>query len=139
MANEKKIGNICKISYGTWKINGMGQWSIDGITSDQLEQTEFGDTWKTFKMGLKDGGQVSFSGLFYDPDTNGQEALRTANLNNTEITNLRFYTDNTSYFIPTTTNPASYINITGWTVSADKSGMLQANFTGKVSGYLEHL
>ena len=142
-----KLGKDCKVALGTASVVGMGTWNLSGITSDSLEDTEFGDQWKTFKFGMKDGGQVTFNGLFDPADTTGQEVLKAANLDNTNITNLRLYVDNTSYYEPcqttgywspsdTTGNPTvlSHVNITSYDVSADKSGLMQTSFTAKVSG-----
>ena len=133
-----KKGKDCKVTNGANKILGMGTWSINGITSDQLEDTEFGDDWKTYLYGLKDGGQVSFNG-YYDPaDSTGQDILRSANENETELTDLRFYVDDNSYWRPNSTGtPKSHIIITSWDINADKSGLVQCSFTGKVSGKMD--
>lgn len=133
-----KKGKDCQVTDGANKILGMGTWTIGGITSDQLDDTEFGDDWKTYLLGLKDGGEVSFSG-YYDPaDTTGQDVLRTANANETEMTDIRFYVDNTSYWRPNSTGtPLSHILVTSWDINVDKSGLVQCSFTGKVSGKMD--
>ena len=133
------FGKYGKVTIGTsaTKISLMGTYSIPSVSADQLEDTEFGDEWKTFKMGLKDGGQITFSGLYDPTDTAGQTALRTYNADNTELTTLRLYIDNTSYWTPTTTNPASYVQITGWEIGLEKAGLATASFSAKVSGKLE--
>lgn len=130
-------GKDCKVTIGATKIVGMGAWSINGITADQLEDTAFGDDWKTFVYGMKDGGQVSFNGYYDKTDSTGQDILRTANENETELTDLRFYVDDTSYWRPNSTAPASHIIITAWDISADKANLVQCSFTGKVSGKME--
>lgn len=143
----KKKGKDMKVALGSDKVLGMGTWNLSGITSDQLEITEFGDDWKKFMFGLKDGGQISFNGLYDPDDVSGQDALRAANLNETDVTTLRLYIDNTSYFEPcqttgywspsdTTGNPTvlSYVNITAYDISGDKSGLGQCSFTAKMSG-----
>jgi len=136
MAATKGKGS--KVTDGSNTILGMGTWSIDGVTSDQLEDTEFGDAWKTYLYGLNDGGTVSFNG-YYDPaDTTGQTVLRTANANQTQMTDIRFYVDSTSYWRPNSTGtPSSHIIITAWNISADKSGLMQCTFSGKVSGKMD--
>lgn len=133
------FGKYGKVTIGTSanKVQLMGTWNMPGVTSDQLEDTEFGSEWKTFKMGLKDGGQITFSGLYDPTDTNGQTILRTYNADNTEITDFRLYIDNTSYWIPTTTNPTSYVQVTAWEVGLDKAQLGTASFTVKVSGKME--
>ena len=143
----KKVGYLCSVKLGTAKVVGMGTWALNGITADQLETTEFTDNWKTFEFGTKDGGTITFSGLHDPADTTGQQALMYMNLANTDVTDLRLYVDSTSYYIPcsstgywspTTTQNAdtilSYANITTWNVRADKAGMVEIDFTAKVSG-----
>jgi hypothetical protein len=135
----KSPGKNCKVSWGTTtKVVGIGTWDMPGISTDLLEATEMGDEWKTFIAGLKDGGEISFEGLF-DPADGGQKLLRDANLLGSQISDLRFYVNSASYFAPTTTNPASYLLITRWSVKADKSALITCSFTAKVSGAMELL
>ena len=129
-------GKNCKVSLGSSKILGMGNWTMSGVTTDQIEDSEFEDEWKQFKLGLKDGGTATFNGQYDKTDSNGQDALRTANENDTELTDLRFYVDATSYWVPTTTNPTSHCKIISWDVSSDKNGLVQASFAAKISGKL---
>ncbi len=144
-----RSGKDCVVKIGADTVVGIGQWSIDGITADMMDTSALGDNWKSFEFGMKDGGQVTFSGLCDPDDTTGQDVLRSANLNNTDITNLRLYVDNTSYFEPCQTTgyftpastsgndtPASLVNVVSYNVSADKAGMLQTSFTCKVSGVM---
>lgn len=146
---SKKVGQYCKVALGSTKVLGMGTWTISGISADQIESSEFGDNWKTYEFGMKDGGTISFNGFFDPADVTGQNALRLANLNNTDITNLRLYVDNTSYFEPCQTTGyfspavtsgadtmASCINIVSLEVGADKSALITASFQAKVSGVM---
>lgn len=132
-------GRACKIALGSDKVLGIGVASLSGVETDLLDKTQFGDNWKQWEMGLKDGGELTFSGLFDPTDTTGQDVLRDANENNTQVTNIRFYVDASNYFTPKTTSPASYVLITGWGVEASKDGMVEANFTCKISGAMEML
>ena len=147
MSAGSKSGKNCKVALGTYQVLGLGTWSINGISSEQFDNSEFGDNWKTYLFGMKDGGNVSVSGLFKPADETGQEELRLANLENTDISNLRLYVDNTSYFEPCQTTgyfspfnttgadtQLSYVNVTSYNAKADKSGLLQTDFTCKVSG-----
>jgi len=134
----KATGKDCKIMRGaTSKVLGMGTWDMPGVSTDLLETTEFGDEWKTYLAGLKDGGEISFEGFFDPADTDGQKYLRDANLYGSQITDLRFYVNSASYFAPKTTGPASFLLVTKWSVKADKSGLMQTSFTAKVSGAME--
>lgn len=131
------VGRNCKVTLGASTVVGMGTWSMDGVTIDQIDTTSFGDVRKTFEAGMQDGGQITFDGWFDATDTNGQTALRSANLAGTHVTTLRLYIDNTSYFTPTTTNPASYILVTSYTVSTATADVVKTKFTCKVSGAME--
>lgn len=132
-----KVGKNCKVTLGTDKILGMGTWSMAGVTTDMHEDTEYGDDWKTYVMGLKDGGTISFNGVYDTPDATGQAALRTYCDESTDVTSLRLWIDSVSYWVPTTTNPLSHVNITDWSVESDKGGMMTASFTAKISGKME--
>lgn len=145
----KRRGSGFSVKLGSNLVVGMGSVSINGIQVDQMETTAFGDSWKTFMTGMKDGGDLSFDGFFDPDDTTGQDVLRAANLNNTNVTNLRVYIDNTSYFEPCqttgyfsptlTSNQAtqkSWLNIISWDVKGDKSGVAQTSFKAKVSGVM---
>jgi hypothetical protein len=120
---------------------------MDGVTTDQVDTSAFGDDWKTFEYGMKDGGTISFNGHADPADTTGQQALLQANLYASDLTNLRFYVDNTSYwepcqttyyYSPTLTTGAptklSTCCITAYTASMDKAGVMAVSFTAKVSG-----
>lgn len=145
----KRIGNKCKVTLGSSIVVGMGTWTLNGVTADKIEVTAFGDDWKSYMFGLRDGGEISFDG-FYDPDdVPGQDALRRSNLFNCNLTNLRLYIDDTSYFTPCQTtgyfSPVvtsgaptrpSYVNITYYDVKADKANVAQCSFRATVSGLM---
>ncbi len=131
----KKVGKNCAIMIGTWEVLGMGKWSIPGAKADLLDSTEFGDQWKEYMIGLQDGGEITFSGVLVATDTTGQAALKQANMLNSQLTNLAFMIDSTSRFqLDLTDYPNSYMLVTAWKVEADKSNLLQTDFTVKVSG-----
>ena len=131
------VGKDCKVTLGANKVLGMGTWTMGGVSTDLLEATELGDNWKRFELGLKDGGEVSFSGFYDKTDTTGQDALRTANELGTSITDVRFYVSASSYWTPTTTNPLSSCLCTSWSIGAEKAGLVTAEFGLKVDGKLE--
>lgn len=144
-----RSGKDCKVSLGTNAVVGMGSWSISSITAEQMDTAAFNDNWKTFEFGMKDGGTIEFSGLADPDDVTGQEALELANLANTDLTNIRLYIDDTSYYEPnqttgyysrnnTTGNDTikSWVNVTSFSKNVEKSGMMQVSFTAKVSGMM---
>jgi hypothetical protein len=143
------VGKDGKVALGADTVVGMGTWSIDGITTDEFECSSFGDNWKSYSYGMKDGGTISFNGHYDPTDTTGQEALLQANLHNSSLTNIRLYVDNTSYFepcqstgyfSPNLTTGAdtllSNVRITAFNIGLDKSGLGTISFTGKVSGLM---
>lgn len=143
------VGKDGKVTLGANTIVGMGTWSLDGIQTDEFDSSAFGDTWKKFEYGMKDGGSVSFNGHYDPTDTTGQQAVQQANLYNSALTDLRLYVDNTSYFEPcqttgyfspnlTTGAPTKLSNcrVTSFNIGLDKSGLGTINFTAKVSGVM---
>ena len=145
----KRVGKDCKVALGSNIVSEMGTLTLDGIVTDQMDASAFGDGWKEFMYGMKDGGSVNFNGWFDPDDTQGQEQLVLANLYNSALTNLRVYIDNTSYyepcqttyyFSPTVTTGAptklSSVTITSLNINGDKAGIMTASFTGKVSGVM---
>jgi hypothetical protein len=145
-----KVGRNCKVTLGSNKIVGLGTWSMDGISADTIESTEFGEYWKKFEFGLNDGGNVTFSGNYDPADTTGQMTLQAANLNKSDIANMRLYVDQTSYYEPCQTTGyfgpgalstgyetmKSWVNVSSYNVKADKSGLVTSDFTCKVSGVM---
>ena len=143
------VGKDGKVTLGTDTVAGIGTWSYDGITVEEFDSSAFGDEWKTFLYGMKDGGSISFNGHYDPTDVTGQQALQQANLYNSGLTNIRFYINDTSYyepcqstgyFSPTLTTGAptvlSSCTITTFNVALDKSGLGTTSFTGKVSGLM---
>lgn len=143
------VGKDGKVTLGTDTVAGMGTWSYDGITVEEFDSSAFGDEWKTFLYGMKDGGTISFNGHYDPTDVTGQQALQQANLYNSGLTNIRFYVDDNSYYAPcqasgyfsptlTTGAPTvlSSVTITSFNVGLDKSGLGTTSFTGKVSGVM---
>lgn len=145
----KKVGKDAAVKLSTATVVGMGTWSMDGISTEQIPSDEFGDEWKTFLSGMKDSGTISFSGHFDPADTTGQEVLAQALLYGSALTTLRLYVDNTSYYTPcattgyfsptlTTGAPTvlSSVAIVSHNISFDKSGLGACSFQGKISGLM---
>ena len=145
--SSKIVGKDCKVTLGAYQVLGLGTWSMDGITTDEFESTEFGDEWKTYEYGAKDGGTITFNGLRVLGDTTGQDALLAAQLYNSTLTNLFLFDGATSHWEPCQTtgywSPAlttgaptqlGSVRITQISINNDKSALGQISFTGKVSG-----
>jgi hypothetical protein len=138
-----------KVGVGATGIQGMGTWKISGMSTDMIEDTEFGDYYKTYITGQQDGGTVTFDGFYSASDLTGVMALKAAKDAGTDMSNIRCYINATSYFEPchtagylepanTTGNntPVSGLYITDIEIGADKSGLITVSFSAKVSGLM---
>jgi len=143
------VGKDGKVTIGSNTVVGMGTWSMPGISVEQLDASSFGDQWKTFLYGMKDGGTLTFNGHLNLQDTTGQQLLLAANAKNSAFTTLRFYVNSVSYWEPCATTdyfapgPLSTgmgtpglcsVNIVGITCGMDKSGIGTVSFTAKING-----
>lgn len=136
-----KVGKLASVRLGTYRVTEMGAFSIDGMTNDVLETTEFGDEFKSFEFGVGDGGTVSFNGNFDATDGNqisGQSGMVSAFMNKSKFGNaLRFYVDNTSYFTCSDDgNVSGNFLIQSIKIDYDKSGIGKISFVAKVAGKL---
>jgi hypothetical protein len=144
---SKRVGKNCAVKLGSATIQCIKSWNLDGITADQIEGTVFGDNWKSYEFGAKDGGTIGFEGFLDPDDVTGQIPVMLANIGNSDITDLKLMIDNTSYyepcattgyFTPTITSNAdtvySYVNVTGFSINVDNAGLINISFEGKVSG-----
>ena len=146
MALESKPGKDWKITIGANKVQGIGSLTFDGISVEELDDTEFGDEWKQSVFGIKDAGTFTFEGNYKADDTNGQDYLRSAQINAQDITDIKFYVDDNSYYTPNSTtaaggglpaeSPVSYVNVTGVSTNAAIGNLAKVTFTGKISGVL---
>jgi len=48
------IGKNCKVTIGANTVVGMGTWSISDGSVEEVDDTEFGDNFKTFVFGIHD-------------------------------------------------------------------------------------
>ena len=144
-----RIGIQSAVKMGVSQVLGIGKWVYTPPAPNELNENEFGDKFEKTKHGLKTGGTISFEGLAKGDSGAKQEELRQAWLNNTEVTTLKFYEDNTSYlevcrtsgyFSPSLTTGAdtvlSHLKITSFNMDADMNGMNKISFTGKLNGLL---
>jgi hypothetical protein len=129
-------GRYAKVQCGSTLVVGQGEWNMEGVTVDQIDTTAFGSVWKTFEAGMSDGGQITFSGYYDATDSGGQSLLITANQTGSQITNIRFYIDSTSFYLPATTNPVSFVLITQYSITHKKDDIARVSFTAKISGKL---
>jgi len=145
MANESKSPLYQKVTMGANTILGITTASFGAGTYDLLDDTEFGDTWEQMVAGLFRDGTLDVSGKFKVDDTQGQDLLRAAFHYQSQITDIRFYVDNTSYYTPNSTTaaggglpantPVSHVLITEEpTTSLTLNDLAQISFRGRIVG-----
>jgi len=145
MALESKPGSACKVTLGANTILGIGSWSITGGSYASLDDTAFGDDSTQIMRGIRTGGNVSFSGKYKKDDTTGQEMIKTAYWAKSDLTTLRFYVDDSSYYTPNSTTGAggglpaetqvSHIKIMAEpNFTADINNLITVDFTGVLDG-----
>lgn len=137
MARADSMWGIdCKVAIGEDQVLGMGDWQVDHMTLEVLEDsTAWEDDWETIEGGVLKGGGFSFKGLYKPNDTLGQDVLRTALENRTHLIDLRLYfNDGAHYLAPHQTTPASFALITSAPISADRGARMKCEFSGRISG-----
>ena len=146
MSLESVKGIECKVTIGaTNEVVGMGTMSISGGAYAELDDTDFGDDDNRILRGLRTGGTVAFNGSLKMDDTQGQDMIRDAYWLKSDLTTLRFWFGDTTYYTPNSTTSAggglpaetmvSHIKIlTEPNISVDKNGLATIDFTGKIEG-----
>jgi hypothetical protein len=142
-----KPGYLGKVALGVDKVLGIGNWSMDGMSLAEMDDTELGDEATKYVLGIMDGGSISFAGNHKPGDTSGQLALLTAFDARTELTDLRFYIDETSYYVPCQTagylhpgkttganTAVSNVVMKSAPVNYDKGSLGQVSFSVRVNG-----
>lgn len=147
MSGISMVGKNHKVSLGATKVIGIGTVSWAGAATQMLDDTEFGDDYEFKCPGMITGGTISFAGNAKPGDTTGQIQLALHRDQGDNVTTLRIYINDTSYYEscqtsgyldPTNTTGAntvpSYVNVTAIDVTGDKGALLQVSFTVEVSG-----
>ncbi len=146
MAGTTIEGKNCKVEFNAVAINGIGTWKYTPGTSNELDDTEFGDTTEKILLGIRKRGTISFDGLAKIANTE-QEKLKRAQINGTNVTSIALRMASSRCLVPnqttgyhsplsTTGNATqpSYVNITGFDITSEKSGLAKVTFSGVVSG-----
>ncbi len=151
MAGATIEGKNCRVIFGGSGVFGIGTWKYTPGQNDELDDTEFGDVKERIRVGIRKRGSITFDGLAKKGSATGQEALKRAQINSDNITNLQLYEEATDggnlYLEPCHTtgylslaSPTgnqtlpSWVNITSFDVSVDKNGLCKISFTGAVTG-----
>lgn len=111
-----------KVMVGTDQVADLSSWEVE-IEADDLDDTEFGDTWTAIVPGLK-SWSGSFEGSWNMGDTNGQKALQDSLLNGTPVT-LKLYTNASNYYSGT-----AYITSIKTETQVDDKVTIEYEFTG---------
>ena len=130
------VGRLGSVKIGTYVVANMISWKMDGVKTEELDTTSFGDTAKTFELGITDYGTITLSGYYNKADTTGQDTLISANLNKSKIGNaFKLYVDSTSYWTPNiTVVTAAGFYVTSFSVSFDVNGLGKIDVTGRSTG-----
>ncbi len=59
MANQR--GQDGSVTIGAIALDELRTWSLDGVALEIIDDTVKGDTHRTFKGGIGDGGSISLS------------------------------------------------------------------------------
>lgn len=117
-----------KLDTGANLVADLYNWTIE-LTSDPIEQPVFGDSWSTTHgLGINKWSG-SFDGIFNKTDTNGQVALRNAQLNSTVISGARFYMADGNYY-------EGDLYVTSHSVSTDPEDVIRVSYTFNGTGEL---
>lgn len=90
------LGVSARIKIATTVVARMRSWNLT-VNGEMIDITEFGDTWINNEMGMK-SWSANIEGMV-DLAEAQQDTLRTAALNGTKLTTLRFYIDGTEYYL----------------------------------------
>jgi hypothetical protein len=139
-------GSDCKVEISGVAIAGMGKWKYTPGATNELDDSEFGDTTEKIILGTRKRGTISFDGLAKIANVQ-QETLKRAAINGVQITSMALRMASSRALVPnqttgyhsplsTTGNSTqlSYVNITGFDIGSDKSGLSTISFSGVVSG-----
>jgi predicted secreted protein len=116
-------------SYGT-AIDGVVGLDLSGPSTDLLDSTVHGETWRTRVSGLKDGGTASITVRFETNDAT-HKAIRDA------VGVLCAHKFTFPLAVSTNSTPFSWANdaiIQNYSISAPHDGLLEMNVTLQLSG-----
>jgi hypothetical protein len=133
MAGQK--GYKGKVSIATTTILGVGSWTPSGSVIAMLDGTALTDEYDVKEYGRTNPGNIVVNG-FYDPsDTTGQDLVRAAHSNKTNMDTLRFYfgTGANDYFESDGTAELLISEVSPPTVDKDDSGLAPFSFTVEIS------
>jgi len=123
------------------RINGVTGITLPSPIVDELEDGQMGDRYKSYARTRIEGGEVTITGNYLGDQDEGQQALKTAFDNDSELTDVKFYTDYASgkYLVPDPNLEQfpSFVTVTKYNeISYDKDSLITFTATYRVHGRL---
>jgi hypothetical protein len=130
-------GAYMKVTLGTSKVLGPGQYSISGLERRVVDVSEFGVDADIFEFASANGGTISISDATLDPEDAEQNTLRTNCESKIKIpysvtSGLRLYVNSTSFYTVGTSGHVLVTKAGG--VTTDRNGVAKTSFEFQVSG-----
>jgi len=126
-------GRNASVKKGTYTIANLSSWKID-MPNQEIDTSAFGDTWGKSDVGQRKWS-ATVSGFCDITDTNGQKAIESAWGSGALINDVKFYLDNTSYWVPdVTTDSDAGGRVTSYSIGQSKNGVASIDFTLSGSG-----
>lgn len=140
MSTKKGYKGAFKL--GTTSVSKITRWTGGGVTRKMLTADALSDAFDKWKYGKMMTAPITLEG-WYDPDdSTGQETLRSALINKTDLSDPRLYfEDGANDYLELTDGsgtPGDAVckveTIGDLTADKDDSGMVPISFTLRVSG-----
>lgn len=125
MANQR--GQDGSVTIGAIALDELRSWSLDGVALEMIDDTVKGDTHRTFKGGIGDGGSISLS-CWLDYTTAQQDMIDLINAGTGAEVAFELLAATGKKFTGNAV-PQSYT-----TSSPEGSALTEITFTNKVSG-----
>jgi predicted secreted protein len=119
------------VKIGTYEVAEMASWNLT-ISANEIAINVFGTSWTKTEQGIK-SWSCSLDGFYDLSDTNGQVAIKNAFWNNTLLTTVRLYVNDTSYWTPDlTTDSSAGARVTNYspTQTADNVAQVSISLAG---------
>lgn len=133
-----KSGRSASFKVGANTVSNVISWNLD-ITAEPISENTMGSSGWTQTFGLATTAWSASIDLIYDPDdTNGQMALYNAVVSGTQITDLKFYEDDTHYYASVSgTNYGAYV--TAFPINTSAGDVIRSSITVAGSGPLQRV
>lgn len=121
-------GTLASIKLATDTVLECQTYTLD-ISQETVDTTSFGDTFRESTPTFATWSATA-KGNYSTSDTNGQDAIRTAALAGSELSDVRFYVGAASYY-----HGPAYASLA---ITADVGGVIEVNYTFAASGALTY-